>query len=183
MNYQDYFKVLGLNTDASIAEIKKAYRLKARMFHPDLNHSPDARENFILVTEAYEFLIANFDRLKNDNAFSVAMDEWRRSMQNRARQRASAYAHASYNQFRNSGFYRTTRIFDLTRVVFGLILSIIIIIFTILGFITRIKYPVPEYGNPVVVFIMLLMLGIIFLVVSLIYQKAYIETSRKHKKK
>ena len=34
--------------------------------------------------EAYEFLIANFDRLKNDNAFTVAMDEWTRSMQNRA---------------------------------------------------------------------------------------------------
>ena len=62
-----------------------------------------------------------------------------------------------------------------------MILSIIIIIFTILGFITRIKYPVPEYGNPVVVFIMLLMLGIIFLVVSLIYLKAYLDTSRKEK--
>ena len=184
MNYPDYFKVLGLNTDASIIEIKKAYRDKARMFHPDLNHSPDAKENFILATEAYEFLIANYDRLKNENAFTIAMEEWRRSMQNRSRQRASSYAHASYTQFRNTSFYRTTRIFDLTRIIFGLAISIIIIIYTILGFIIKLRYPIPEYGNnPVIVFILLMLLGIIFMTVSLIYLKAYIETSKKHRKK
>ena len=144
MNYPDYFKVLGLNTDATIADIKKAYRNKARMFHPDLNHSPEAKDKFILATEAYEFLIANFDRLNNDNAFSVALEEWKRYRQDRSRQRAQAYAQASYMQFRNSRFYKTTRMFDLTRIIFGLSLSVIIIIYTILGFITRVKYPVPR---------------------------------------
>ncbi|HBE41615.1 MAG TPA: hypothetical protein DDW27_10515 [Bacteroidales bacterium] len=182
MNYPDYFKVLGLNTDATIADIKKAYRNKARMFHPDLNHSPEAKDKFILATEAYEFLIANFDRLNNDNAFSVALEEWKRYRQDRSRQRAQAYAQASYMQFRNSRFYKTTRMFDLTRIIFGLSLSVIIIIYTILGFITRVKYPVPEYGNPVIVFIMLLLLGTIFLVISLVYLKVYLETSRKHRK-
>lgn len=183
MNYPEYFKVLGLSTDATIPEIKKAYRLKARMFHPDLNNSPDARENFIMVTEAYEFLIENFDRLKNDHAFSVALEEWKRSMQILSRQRARAYAHESYRQFRNSRLYRTTKFFDLTRIIFGLILSVMILVFTILGFITKQKYPIPEQGNPVIIFIMLLFLGLVFLVASLVFLKVYLEDTGKHKKK
>lgn len=183
MNYPEYFKVLGLNTDASISEIKKAYRQKARMFHPDLNNSPDARDNFILITEAYEFLIGNFDRLRTDHAFSVALEEWKRSMQDLSRQRARAHAYESYRQFRNSRLYRTTRIFDLTRILFGLILSVMIIVFTILGFITKLKYPAPEQDNPVIIFILLLLLGLIFLIASLVFLKVYLEDTKKYGKK
>jgi len=184
MNYQDYYKALGLTNDATVDDIKKAYRLKARMFHPDLNHSPDAKDKFILATEAYEFLIANFEKIKNnDESFNLAMEEWKRYRQNKSRQRAQAYAHASYTSFRNSKFYKTTRIFDIFRIIFGLILSVLIIIYTILGYITRLRYPVPDYGDPLIVFIMLMLLGIIFLVISLIFLKAYLETSKKCRKK
>jgi hypothetical protein len=184
MTYPDYFRILDLNTDASIADIKKAYRLKARMFHPDLNHSPDAKDKFILATEAYEFLIANINRIRNDDeAFAHAMDDWRKYRQDRSRQRANAYARASYIRFRNSKLYKTTRLFDLTRIIFGLSISIIIMIYTILGFIVKVRYPEDAYGNPVIVFILMILLGLIFLTTSLIYLKAYLEESGKHRKK
>lgn len=183
MNYLDYFKVLGLNVNATIDEIKEAYRIKARLFHPDLNHAPDAMDKFILATEAYDFLITNFDRIKTDEeSFNLAMEEWKKYRQNVSRQRAQAYANSSYVRFKNSSFYRTTRIFDLTRIIFGLTLSIIIIIYTILGYITRLRYPMTDYGNPLIVFIMLLALGIIFCVISLIHLKTYLKKSKKHGK-
>lgn len=51
-----YYKLLGLSTNATLREIKKAYRKKALLYHPDRNQSPDAEDKFIALTEAYEIL-------------------------------------------------------------------------------------------------------------------------------
>jgi len=53
----DHYEVLGVSRDASEDEIKKAYRKLARQLHPDVNPSPEAGEQFKLVTHAYEVLI------------------------------------------------------------------------------------------------------------------------------
>jgi hypothetical protein len=185
MRYSDYYGLLGLDSNASVDEIKKAYRNKARIYHPDINHSPDAKDKFIQVTEAYEFLIANFESLKSDEeAFRQAMEDWRKYRQDRSRQRAHAYAHASYVQFKATRFYKTTRIFDATRIIFSLILSIIMVLFTVFGYIYRLRNPIPGLENPSVLsFLMLLILSMLFFIVSVIYLKAYQETSKKHRKK
>ena len=52
----DHYDVLGVKNDASVDEIKKAYRKLARELHPDVNPSPDAQERFKLVTHAYDVL-------------------------------------------------------------------------------------------------------------------------------
>ena len=56
MAKRDYYDVLGLKRDASGAQIKSAYRKRAKNFHPDVNGSPDAAEKFKEATEAYEVL-------------------------------------------------------------------------------------------------------------------------------
>lgn len=53
----DYYKILGIDRDASADEIKKAYRKKAVEFHPDTNQDdPTAEDKFKKVSEAYDVL-------------------------------------------------------------------------------------------------------------------------------
>jgi curved DNA-binding protein CbpA len=54
---KDYYALLGLTQDATLAAIKKAYRRLARQHHPDKNPGdPNAAERFRDLTEAYDTL-------------------------------------------------------------------------------------------------------------------------------
>jgi hypothetical protein len=53
---KDHYAVLGLEADASLAEVKSAYRKNASKFHPDKNSAPDAPTRFREIQEAYELL-------------------------------------------------------------------------------------------------------------------------------
>ena len=57
MAKRDYYEVLGVSKDATEAEIKSAFRKKAKEFHPDLNKDdPNAAEKFKEAQEAYSVL-------------------------------------------------------------------------------------------------------------------------------
>lgn len=57
MAKRDYYEVLGIKKDASISEIKKAYRKLAVKYHPDTNPgNEEAAAKFREATEAYEVL-------------------------------------------------------------------------------------------------------------------------------
>ncbi len=67
MNYQDYYKTLGVNKSADEKEIKKAYRKLAQEYHPDKNPgNKAAEEKFKLINEAYEVLSDADKRQKYD---------------------------------------------------------------------------------------------------------------------
>lgn len=54
---EDYYKILGVEKTATLAEIKKAYRKLAMQYHPDRNpNNPEAAEQFKKAAEAYEVL-------------------------------------------------------------------------------------------------------------------------------
>lgn len=52
----DYYEILGVTKDATGDDMKRAYRLKAREWHPDVNSSPEATERMKQINEAYENL-------------------------------------------------------------------------------------------------------------------------------
>ena len=57
MAKKDYYETLGISRGASEADIKKAFRSKAKEHHPDKNAgSSKAEENFKAVNEAYDVL-------------------------------------------------------------------------------------------------------------------------------
>jgi uncharacterized integral membrane protein len=184
MTISDYYKLLGLSHGSSIEEIKKAYRRKAREYHPDINHSPDAKDQFICVTEAYEFLLTNHEKMMTDDqAYKQAMDDWRKYRQDRSRKRARVYAQASYSRFKNTNLYKTTRIFDGTTIILCLMVSIMVLIVAISGYIYRLNHPIHDVEMPsIVAFILFLLLGMVLFVVSLVFLKAYVQTSKKHRK-
>lgn len=67
MNYKDYYKILGVEKDASGKDIKKAFRKLAGKYHPDKN--PDnkaAEEKFKEINEANEVLSDPDKRKKYD---------------------------------------------------------------------------------------------------------------------
>src|ERR671935_1811313 len=53
---KDFYKELGVSSEASADEIKRAYRKLARDLHPDTNSDPSAAERFKAVSEAHSVL-------------------------------------------------------------------------------------------------------------------------------
>lgn len=67
MEYLDYYKILGVDKNASEEDIKKAYRKLARKYHPDLNpNDQDAHKKFQQINEANEVLSDPEKRKKYD---------------------------------------------------------------------------------------------------------------------
>jgi curved DNA-binding protein len=68
MEFKDYYKTLGVDRDASEADLKKAFRKLARQYHPDhaARDNPDAEAKFKEINEAYEVLSDPEKRRKYD---------------------------------------------------------------------------------------------------------------------
>lgn len=67
MEFIDYYKVLGVDKNASTDDIKKAYRKLARQYHPDLNpNDKEAHKRFQQINEANEVLSDPEKRKKYD---------------------------------------------------------------------------------------------------------------------
>lgn len=89
MEYIDYYKILGVNKDASPEDIKKAYRKLARKHHPDLNpDNPEAGRTFQQINEANEVLSDPEKRKKYDQYGK----DWKHAEQfEEARRQQNAY--------------------------------------------------------------------------------------------
>src|SRR5277367_6195509 len=98
MEFQDYYKTLGVERKASDAEIKSAYRKLARKFHPDVNpNNKEAEAKFKQINEAYQVISdpekrKKYDELGADWEHGVSQEEM---MRRYARQQSAAGGGAS----------------------------------------------------------------------------------------
>ncbi|MBC7773102.1 MAG: DnaJ domain-containing protein [Pyrinomonadaceae bacterium] len=51
-----HYDILGVTTEATREEIRRAYRAAARLIHPDANPAHDATKKFAALSQAYEVL-------------------------------------------------------------------------------------------------------------------------------
>ena len=74
-NKRDYYEVLGIDKGATDDEIKKAYRKKAKLYHPDLHPGDaEAERNFKEVAEAYEVLSDKDKKARYDQYGHAGVD-------------------------------------------------------------------------------------------------------------
>lgn len=75
MAKKDYYEVLGVDKNASEAEIKSAYRKLAKKYHPDVNKEEGAAEKFKEIGEAYSVLGDESKRKTYDQFGSAAFEQ------------------------------------------------------------------------------------------------------------
>ncbi|CAI4224845.1 unnamed protein product [Auanema sp. JU1783] len=73
-NFYDFFSI---KKDATLGEIKKAYRRLSLEYHPDRNHAEDATVTFRNVVAVYEILKSTELREKYDNVLEFGLPDWR----------------------------------------------------------------------------------------------------------
>lgn len=99
MAYIDYYKILGVDKNASQDDVKKAFRKLARKYHPDLNpNDPSAKDKFQEINGANEVLSDPEKRKKYDEYG----EHWKHADEFEAQKKARQHAGAGGGGF--SGF-------------------------------------------------------------------------------
>jgi|GEM_PF-1250452 len=146
----DFYKILDIPRSASSEDIKRAYRNKAKLIHPDINNSPKANEVFAVVNEAYETLSddqkkyfydlklnyidtekANAERKKQYYGSSVKNDTFINSSHFQNEWNNSSKA--AYQEKTDADYYRQSPILYNLFFASGMLIGFIIIIVTIVG--------------------------------------------------
>ena len=173
---KNYYQILFIQKNATLQEIKKAYRILALEFHPDKNKSIHATEKFIEITEAYEILKdpikrQEYDKKLNLNKSNIIIEnetsfneEWVRSAQESAKKDAKM----NYNDFKEKIAIHATNVSKL-----GCILFFIICCFCTI--IASFSIPQDRNGNSTAIWGVL---GVIILFIAIGY---FISTFKSYK--
>jgi len=109
MDFIDYYKILGINKNATQDEIRAAYRKLARKHHPDLNQNDkEANKKFQQINEANEVLSdpdkrKKYDQYGKDWQHADAFEKAQRSAGTRSRRSQGAYSDEGFGSGGFSG--------------------------------------------------------------------------------
>jgi len=105
MDFIDYYKVLGINKNATQDEIRAAYRKLARKHHPDLNQNDrEANKKFQQINEANEVLSDPENRKKYD-AYG---EHWQHADQYEKARQQQGSGELQHKTQAHSGTFRTS---------------------------------------------------------------------------
>lgn len=140
MPFTNYYQILGLSENASLKEIKAAYRKMAKHYHPDVNPTPNAKQQFIRINEAYQCILNErknkYDaRPVSDEEYQRKKEEafrnWQKQYEQDARKAAEEFANQSFEEFSNSDVFKSASIFYFKKALGCVLVAIPLIIFII----------------------------------------------------
>ena len=116
--YMTCCKILGLNPGANQFEIKQAYRKMAKIYHPDLNPSPYANQEFVKIKNAFDYLV-DYNPLKS----CYRSNSYRQQSNRRSYYaRAGSFDRENYRKWQNHmhhARHNTKTEFDFRTTMFG----------------------------------------------------------------
>jgi hypothetical protein len=140
----NYYDILEVPQNATLFSIKKAYRNKAFLYHPDVNKSPDAAFHFILINQAYHTLSDPVKRTHYDSQLALKLDDMisydeflkqKKEVQQKIKREQEKKFQEQVQKVKNHKWYPYNIYisnFKLTSVIllsFGLLLGILILLF------------------------------------------------------
>ncbi|MBX9850377.1 MAG: J domain-containing protein [Cytophagaceae bacterium] len=134
---ETYYKILGVIPNATVEEIKRAYRKKAKDLHPDKNKSQDAHEKFILLTEAYECLTNIKSGKARVQQKTKSYSDWQKENRDTARNQARKYAEMQYEEFKKTDYYKNSQAAFIVGVHLYFFSAIIIMLSPLWGYIYK----------------------------------------------
>lgn len=74
--FKDYYTILDIRQDASLSDIKKAYKLQALRWHPDKNQGTNTTKKMQNINEAYLILSDSDARSRYDQEYNNYKQEF-----------------------------------------------------------------------------------------------------------
>jgi uncharacterized membrane protein len=182
---RQYLNILEVSPNSGILEIKRAFRKKAKKFHPDLNKDSGAQDKFILVNEAYEFLMKHYNQpgFKSKKTPEERYRDWVEREKAKARKHAARQAQRQFEKYRNSKLYKTANLLYSIYDYFALIIGLIIVFAAIFGLHLQKDFEEGYTFNSVIAGVFLTMVGGIFIcfsIMSIQSRKAAFKKRRKY---
>ncbi len=180
----EYYNILGLQKDFSLDELKKAFRLKARMYHPDINSDPAATDLFIKANEAYLFLLDYLDRQQSGKQqVEQFVDDWKRYRQRNVRREAYKHSRMGFKEFRKKRVYPRHNPYDGALGIYGTIIAVTVIAVALYSFFALKKVADETGVEPSVTFlIIVLVAGTLFFIPSFSHLVGYLTEYRKKRR-
>ncbi len=125
LQFHQYCTILEVSENASLDEIIKAYRQKAKLYHPDVNPHPKAHAQFVLLNEAFVFLKKYHAQPTTKSAQQTYWHEWQQEKQH-ANEQARKQAEMRYRDYIQSDEYRYLNALNIIVDHLGIVLSMIL---------------------------------------------------------
>lgn len=182
--FRQYLNILEVSPDSGILEIKRAFRKKAKKFHPDLNKDSEAQEKFILVNEAYEFLMKHYNQpgFKSKKTTKERHRDWVENEKAKARKYAAHQAQKQFEKYKNSKLYKTANLLYSIYDYFALVIGLFIIFAAIFGLHLQKDFEEGYTLNSVIAGVSLIIIGGLFVYFSIMSIQSRKEEFKKHRR-